>query len=68
MATKKKVYKRPPSHTVFFGDDLEIHKQITADAERIGIAVSSLLKLALDIGYPVVRENFERMLSLPKTK
>jgi hypothetical protein len=62
MVTKKQS-KRPPSITVFFNTDVDIHKQIVADAKTIGISASALAKLALGVGYPVVREKFLRELN-----
>lgn len=65
MPTKKKVSKRPPSVTVFFPDDPKLQKQITQDAKTIGISVSSLAKMALEIGYPEVRRRLEEIKPLP---
>ena len=66
MSAQKKTRKRPPSITVFFPQDPTLQKQIIEDAKRIGISASSLVKLALDVGYPVVRENFKQLVPLKK--
>jgi len=65
MATKKQS-KRPPSITVFFNTDADVHKQITDDAKVLGMSASTLAKLALGIGYPVVRERFKQLAPLKK--
>lgn len=65
MVKKTTSVKRPPSVTVFFKDDPAMLKQLVADAKRIGISASALAKLALDVGYPVVRDNFKQLVDLP---
>lgn len=72
MATKSKTQpkksKRPPTVTVFFSDDTTLQKQIVQDAEVIGISVSSLARMALEIGYPEVRRHFNNIKLLPEVE
>jgi len=65
MAIKKQT-KRPPQITIFFPSNQKLQKQIVADAQKIGISVSSLGKIALEMSYPHVREKLKEIADLPK--
>lgn len=54
--------------TIYFPDlkDALIYKQIAADADKTGISISVLAKMALDIGYPEVRRNLDNITPLGK--
>ena len=56
--------------TIYFPDpnDASFHKQISSDAEKSGISISTLAKMALEIGYPEVRRTIDHIKPLGKSK
>ena len=64
--------KRPkrPQVTIYFPDpkDASIHEQILLDAKKSGISVSTLAKMALELGYPEVRRTIDHIKPLGKVK
>ncbi len=65
---KKRIVKRPPQLTIFFPDDASLQKQIYTDAHVTGISVSALAKLALEVGYPIIRERLEDISKIKPVK